>query len=137
MKKNLLLLLLLFSSLSFSQAKSSNCNFNFDLTAKVSKDNLSNPKQAFVELTWDFSKIDLSKHEIKIEIVPILDCFNSLDASKLKDVIIIDINSIEYKVHDSKKFMHLDLMAKCFKYRIVITSKSCNEITPWEFCSFF
>lgn len=137
MKKCFLLLLLLFSFSSFSQVKSSNCNFEFDLITKGSKDNLANPKQASVELAWDFSKIDISKHIIKIEIVPILDCFNSLDGTNLKDVLVIDINSKEYKVNDSKKFMHLDLMAKCFKYRVIIRSNSCNEITPWEFYSYF
>lgn len=135
MKKYFLLLLLLFSFSAFSQVKSSNCNFEFDVITKGNDINLVNPKEASVELSWDFSKIDLSKHKIKIEIIPILDCFNSLDGSNLKDVININLN--EYKVNDSIKIKHLDLMAKCFKYRVIITSNNCNEITPWKFYSYF
>lgn len=121
----------------FSQEKKTNCNFQFNLTVKGSEYDLIQSKEAFCELIWDFSKLDLSKNKIKIEIVPILDCFNSVNGSDIKDVIVIEINSKAYKIIDSKKIKHLDLMVKCFKYRVIITSDDCNKITLWEFYSYF
>jgi len=137
MKKYLLLLILFLSFSVFSQEKTTNCKFEFDLKLKGSEDNLANPKEASVDLNWDFSKLNLNKTKVTIEIVPVLDCFNDLNASNLKDVITVEVSSKEFKSKDSKNIKHLDLMAKCFKYRVVLASSDCNDTTDWKFYSYF
>lgn len=137
MKKYLLLLILFLSFSAFSQEKTSNCKFEFDLKLKGNEDNLANPKEASVDLNWDFSKLNLKKAKVSIELVPVLDCHKKDNASNLKDTIYIEVNSKEFKRKDTKKIKHLDLMAKCFKYRVVITSSDCNYTTDWKFYSYF
>lgn len=137
MKKNLLLLLLVFSSLSFSQSNQNNCNFEYDLVLSNTQNDINNAQTAVVTLNWDFSKIDFKTTDVKIEIVPNLDCLNQSSVPQLKDPIFLEIDSKNFKSKDSKTFNHIDMMAKCFKYRVVINSKSCNEISEWKHYNFF
>lgn len=137
MKKYFLLLFLVYGFFGYSQAKSSNCNFEYDLALLNTQNDINNAQTAVVTLNWDFSKIDFKTTDVKIEIVPNLDCLNQSSVPQLKDPIFLEIDSKNFKSKDSKTFNHIDMMAKCFKYRVVINSKSCNEISEWKHYNFF
>ncbi len=139
MKKNLLLLLLVFSSLSFSQSNQNNCNFDFklELIGQDADENLGNPKEAFVTFNWDFTTLNLVNDKVTIEIVPILDCFNGDKATLFTDSFFIKSSDEDFKTKGQKQIKHLELKAKCFRYRVIISDSDCKETSDWKYYSYF
>lgn len=139
MKLKLLFFSALFISfITFAQNNTiSNCNYNYKLETI---NPVMHKKIAMVEeiqLSWDFSKISTKNVLIKVEIVPILDCFNTLNASNLKDSILISSLEATFSNKSFYKLSHTELQSKCFKYRVIFESDSCKQISDWQFYSFF
>lgn len=136
MKKTYTIFLFLLTFFAFSQ-EIKGCKFDYKLNLISGGDNEINLTEAFVSLDWDFSKIKEKNASISIEIVPILDCFKDENAILFKDEILIKIDSKDFLKKDKKTLKHIDLMSKCFKYRVVINSNNCKEISDWKFYSYF
>ncbi|MBD3582695.1 hypothetical protein [Flavobacterium selenitireducens] len=67
--------------------------------------------------------------------MPILDCWEELNASQLREK-----HNIEITLANSKgqtELRHMQLSAKCLKWRTVITTASgCNTESDWKFHAF-
>jgi hypothetical protein len=112
------------------------CEFIYDISTKKCSSDVSN-KDKFVSFDWDFSKIDFSKNKVEVEIIPILDCFNAINALNLKEVYYLIDGNNKFSSKGSYTLRHIDLAAKCFKWRVKITYSSCEFISDWNFYSFF
>lgn len=133
MKKYLLLLFFSLGLLGFSQVQ--NCKFNYNVNVELGKP--EQPWDAFAILSYDFSKLNLKKESVKIEVVGILDCWNNLDGSDLQEtIVVIDSKSKNFKNKGTTNLVHQSLMAKCFKYRIVVKNDKCEEVSDWKFISY-
>ena len=122
---------------SNAQAQDSNCNFNYQISISPTKSNLLESLQD-AQMNWDFSKLKLSKDlTVTIEVVPVLDCFNGEKASDFMETILISSNDSGFKNKGSFLFKHEDVMSKCFKWRVIVKSKSCTETSNWNYFSFF
>ncbi|WP_300568026.1 hypothetical protein [Flavobacterium sp.] len=116
-----------------AQSVASTCNFEYKLQT-ISCPVETSVGELFATLNWDFSTI--KKGTIKIEVVPIKDCNKSTNAQFFKDKITLNIDGNEYKKVDTKVYKHTDLMAKCFKWRVVINTNDCEKKSDWQFYSF-
>lgn len=134
MKKILLLAMFLLSFFSNGQESNLDCVFVYELKASIEGTTFLDTS---VKFDWDFSKLDIKEDEVTIEIIPILDCFNNDSASDFRETIFIKSNEKGFKTKGSKSIKHLDMMAKCFKYRMQIVNSDCVETSEWEFVSFF
>ena len=84
-----------------------------------------------------FSKLNLKNENVQIEVVGILDCWNNLEGSDLRDlVVILDSKNENFKDRGTVNIMHEGLMAKCFKYRVVIKNEICEEVSEWKFVTY-
>ena len=118
----------------FSQSKSSNCHFDYAIKLVESGKEVSIVDK-YAVLSWDFSKLNMAKTSIQIEVVPILDCFNNDNAKEFKESILISSSDKNFKTKSSITLKHIDMMAKCFKYRVKIVS-NCEEISDWKYFSY-
>jgi hypothetical protein len=122
--------------LSNAQEQNSNCDFNYQINISPTKSDLLESLQE-AQMNWDFSKVKLNKDSvITIEVLPIFDCFNGQNASDFKEIIIIKSSDSKFKSKGGYLFKHLDLMSKCFKWRVIIKSSNCEEISDWKYYSF-
>lgn len=139
MKRYLLLLFLIFSSISFSQNNQNDCSFDYklELKGKEANDNLSSPKEAFVTFNWDFSTLNFDSEKVTIEIVPVLDCFNEDKATLFTDSFFIKSSDEDFQTKGQKQIKHLELKAKCFRYRVIISNSDCKETSDWKYYSYF
>ncbi|SFU38418.1 hypothetical protein SAMN05216480_102123 [Pustulibacterium marinum] len=134
MKKLLFILPILFF-LSFpvhSQEEKSVCNQDYTISVEKCDPYVSN-REKFATFSWDFSKIsDFKSEAIKIEVVPILDCWNDVNGKDFRDEFYIDIkeNVGSVKIH------HIKMKAKCFKWRVVFNTSSCKGTGVWNYHSF-
>ena len=133
----MLFLLFVVCALSMAQDKNQNCKFDF----KVYTENQIEDEMRSIyktEIKWNFSKLDLKNTTCVIEIVPMKDCMNGLDAIKLKPSVIISSTDKNFSAKGSKFINHLELMTKCFKWRVIVTNtkNSCTETTEWKYSSF-
>ncbi len=117
------------SQFIYSQ-ENTNCNVNYKAEiVECPKETTNAEKYAIVN--WDFSEVvDAS---IKIEIVPILDCFNKDNAVSYKDAIFLNIVIDENGIIGSKKLIHVEMMSKCFKWRVIVTKTNCEKISNWQY----
>ena len=74
-----------------------------------------------------FSSLDVRGKEITIEVVSILDCFNGENASDFKSQFSV-LNKDNFSIKGSYQLIHLDLMAKCFKWRVVVSENGKNKL---------
>lgn len=138
MKKTLLLFAFFLTALLNAQEKGKNCTFNY----KVFSENIIEEEEEKsiykTQIHWDFSKINFDSTTCVIEIIPIKDCVNELNAIKFKSSILISSKDENFKQKGFKSLNHIELMSKCFKWRVVITDKntSCEEATDWKYSSF-
>ncbi|MEQ3661442.1 MAG: hypothetical protein ABNG98_02350 [Flavobacterium sp.] len=137
MKKNYfkLLVILLIFNFSFSQTNSSNCKFDYTIEFERCPESTIN-HDLYAIAKWDFSKIDLKNTEVSIEIQSFKDCFNGESASRFRSEYILPINDKVYKKKSSKTFEHIEMMSKCFKWRVVIKTDDCDYKSNWNFYSF-
>ncbi|EMY3477147.1 hypothetical protein AAIP31_000335 [Flavobacterium psychrophilum] len=120
------------SQFIYSQ-ENTNCNVKYKTeVTEYTKQDVYTDKFALVN--WDFS--DVKEAAIKIEIVPILDCFNKEKAIEYKDPFFISIGNTENGVTGSKVLIHTEMMSKCFKWRVIITKTNCEKTSDWQYYYF-
>jgi hypothetical protein len=136
MKKNYikLLILLVLCNFSYAQTKSKfNLeNFKINLVESSPSTSYSN---TFAKLNWDHNLVNknTSLNKIYLEIVPIMDCWNNLNAKDLKKTIFVELKSESAKNISNYMITHKDLASKCFKWRIRFVSKQENQMTSWNY----
>ena len=132
-------MLLAFVSFLTLKAQEGNKDCKFEFKVSLEKEIENEVKSIYkAQILWDFSKLDLKDVICIVEIVPIKDCVNELEAIKLKPSILISSKDANFSVKGSKYINHLELMSKCIKWRVVITDAkaSCFEVTDWKYSSF-
>jgi len=137
MKKLFFITLFLFY-LNNLKAQMSNtlCGFNYEINVSpVESELLSSIQEA--QMSWDFSNINFNKKLIvTIEIIPIYDCFNNESAVDFKETIRISSNDTKFNKSGGFLFKHIDMMTKCFKWRVIMNSVHCVETSNWQYFSY-
>lgn len=135
MKKVLLFGIFLFFQYGFSQTMLD----KKDAVIKgVKIENLQDPKFDYInnaKISWDFSTLDLSNKNVSIEVVTIYDCFNGENASDFKETISV-LNKENFTKQGSRDLIHVELMAKCFKWRLVLVENNQTKVSDWSYFSF-
>jgi hypothetical protein len=135
MKKILLLSVVFLFQFGFSQSKL-DVNSPFLKGVKVNK--IEDAKFDYInnaEVLWDFSSIDLKGKQVSIEVVTIYDCFNGENATDFKSQFSV-LNKDNFKVKGNHQLIHLDLMSKCFKWRVVVKGVKGEQVSDWSYFSF-
>jgi hypothetical protein len=134
MKKIFLLAIFYFVSSGYAQNRIEN---NSPLLKKIKVDNVQDTNFNFVQnasISWDFSGQELSNTDLSIEVVTILDCFNGEQASEFKDKFTV-LSKEGFSLVGNTQLNHLELMAKCFKWRLV-SKTSETAVSDWFYFSF-
>lgn len=134
MKKILLLVLFYFVSAGYAQNKIEN---NSPLLGKIKVEKLQDANFNFIQnasISWNFSQIELNNAALSIEVVTILDCFNGEQASEFKDQFTI-LSKESFSLVGTTQLNHLELMAKCFKWRLVANGTE-TRVSDWFYFSF-
>lgn len=135
MKKVLLFGIFLFFQFGFSQT---NLNANDALLKGVKLEKFPDSKLNYIDnakISWDFSNIDITNKKVSIEVVTIYDCFNGENASDFKETINV-LNEDNFTVSGFRDLIHLDLLAKCFKWRILSVENGETKVSEWSYLSF-
>jgi hypothetical protein len=135
MKKILLLSVILLFQFGFSQAK---LEVNSPILKGVKVEKIEDAKFDYInnaKISWDFSAIDLQEKQVSIEVISIYDCFNGENASDFKSQFFI-LNKDNFSVKGSHQLIHIELMAKCFKWRIVVNEGSKQLVSDWSYFMF-
>lgn len=135
MKKVLLFSILFILNLGWSQTK---LDKNDAILKGVKIENLQDPKLDFInnaKISWDFSSIDLAKKDVSIEVITIYDCFNGENASDFKETISV-LSKENFVKNGSRELIHIELMAKCFKWRLVLVENNETKVSDWSYFSF-
>lgn len=135
MKKVLLFSIFLFFQYGFSQTMLDKSDAIFE---GVKIENLQDPKFDFInnaKISWDFSTLDLSNKNVSIEVVTIYDCFNGENASDFKETIQV-LNKENFVNKGSRELIHVELMAKCLKWRLVLVENNQTKVSNWSYFSF-
>ena len=135
MKKVLLFSVFLFFQYGFSQTK---LDKNDAVLKGVKIENLQDPKLDFInnaKISWDFSSLDLTNKKVSIEVVTIYDCFNGENASDFKETISV-LNKENFIKQGSRDLIHVELMAKCLKWRLVLVENNQTKVSDWSYFSF-
>lgn len=136
MKKNyfkLLAFLLLFNfTYSQTNSKFSLESFKINLVESSTTTSYSN---TYAQLNWDANLMNknTSLNKIYLEIVPIMDCWNNLNAKDLKKTIFVELKGESAKNINNYMITHKGLASKCFKWRIRFVSKKENQMTSWNY----
>ena len=85
-------------------------------------------------IAWDFSAVELNNADLSIEVKTIYDCFNGQQASDFKQEFTI-LSKDNFLLKGSKQLIHLELMAKCFKWRLVAKGSE-TSVSEWFYFSF-
>ena len=135
MKKVLLFGIFLFFQYGFAQTMLD----KKDVVIKgVKIESLQDPKLDFInnaKISWDFSTLDLSNKNVSIEVVTIYDCFNGENASDFKETIAV-LNKENFTKQGSRDLIHVELMAKCLKWRLVLVENNQTKVSDWSYFSF-
>jgi hypothetical protein len=134
MKKIFLLAVFCLVSFGYAQNRIEN---NSPFLKNIKVEYLTDSKFDYIQnalISWDFSALELNNTDLSIEVVTILDCFNGKQASEFKDQFTI-LSKDNFSLKGSTHLIHLELMAKCFKWRLV---KKETEIvvSDWVYFSF-
>ena len=135
MKKVLLFGVFLFLQYGFSQTM---LDKNDAVFKGVKIESLQDPKLDFInnaKISWDFSTLDLRNKNVFIEVVTIYDCFNGENASDFKETIQV-LNKENFVKKGSRDLIHIELMAKCFKWRLVLVENNQTKVSNWSYFSF-
>ena len=135
MKKVLLFGIFLFLQYGFSQTM---LDKNDAVFKGVKIESLQDPKLDFInnaKISWDFSGIDLAKKNVSIEVITIYDCFNGENASDFKETISV-LSKENFVKNGSRDLIHVELMAKCFKWRLVLVENNQTKVSDWSYFSF-
>ena len=135
MKKVLLFGIFLFFQYGFAQTMLD----KKDAVIKgVKIESLQDPKLDFInnaKISWDFSSLDLTNKSVSIEVVTIYDCFNGENASDFKETISV-LNKENFTKQGSRDLIHVELMAKCLKWRLVLVENNQTKVSDWSYFSF-
>ena len=135
MKKVLLFGIFLFFQYGFAQTMLD----KKDAVIKgVKIESLQDPKFDFInnaKISWDFSSLDLTNKSVSIEVVTIYDCFNGENASDFKETISV-LNKENFTKQGSRDLIHVELMAKCLKWRLVLVENNQTKVSDWSYFSF-
>lgn len=135
MKKVLLFGIFLFFQYGFAQTMLD----KKDAVIKgVKIESLQDPKLDFInnaKISWDFSSLDLTNKTVSIEVVTIYDCFNGENASDFKETILV-LNKENFTKQGSRDLIHVELMAKCLKWRLVLVENNQTKVSDWSYFSF-
>jgi hypothetical protein len=134
MKKIFLLAIFYFVSSSYAQNRIENTS---PLLKKIKVENIQDPNFKFVQnasISWDFNGLELNNADLSIEVVTILDCFNGEQASEFKDQFSV-LTKENFFLSGNTQLNHLELMAKCFKWRLV-SKTSVTAVSDWFYFSF-
>ena len=134
MKKIFLLTVFCFISAVQAQNRIEN---DSPLLKSIKVEQLQDAKFDFIKnasIAWDFSELELNTTDISIEVVTILDCFNGEQASEFKDQFTI-LSKENFSLKGSKQLNHLELMAKCLKWRLVANGTE-TRVSDWFYFSF-
>lgn len=82
-----------------------------------------------------FQLLDLSNKNVSIEVVTIYDCFNGENASDFKETILV-LNKENFTKQGSRDLIHVELMAKCLKWRLVLVENNQTKVSDWSYFSF-
>ena len=107
------------------------------LLKSIKVEQLQDAKFDFIKnasIAWDFSELELNTTDISIEVVTILDCFNGAQATEFKDQFTV-LSKENFSVKGSVQLIHLELMAKCFKWRLVANGTE-TRVSDWFYFSF-
>lgn len=135
MKKVLLFGIFLFFQFGFSQT---NLNANDALLKGVKLEKFPDSKLNYIDnakISWDFSNIDITNKKVSIEVVTIYDCFNGENASDFKETISV-LNKENFIKQGSRDLIHVELMAKCLKWRLVLVENNQTKVSDWSYFSF-
>lgn len=135
MKKVLLFGIFLFFQYGFSQTM---LDKNDAVFKGVKFENLQDPKLDFInnaKISWDFSSIDLTNKNISIEVVTIFDCFNGESASDFKETITV-LSKENFIVKGNRDLIHVEMGAKCLKWRVVVVENNQTKVSNWSYFSF-
>lgn len=135
MKKVLLFSIFLFFQYGFSQTT---LDKNDAIFKGVKIENLQDSKFDFInnaKISWDFSTLDLSNKNVSIEVVSIFDCFNGENASDFKETIQV-LNKENFVNKGSRELIHVEVGAKCFKWRLVLVENNQTKVSDWSYFSF-
>lgn len=136
MKKNYLqlLLFLIICNFSFAQNKTNFTVENFKINLIESPVSTSYI-DTYAKVKWDSNLVNKNNtlSKIYLEIVPIMDCWNRLDAKDLKSTIFLDLKSVSKNNINEYIINHKDLLSKCFKWRIRFVGKQGNQMTSWNY----
>ena len=117
-----------------AQETKSSCNFEYKINAEKNPEGY-NQLGGLVNFKWDISRI-ATNDTISIEIVKIYDCFEGIKGTQTEIYTLLDLKSEDLINKNSLKIKHIDMIAKCFKWRVVIKSDTCLEQTNWNYYSF-
>ncbi|WP_026724711.1 hypothetical protein [Flavobacterium sasangense] len=135
MKKVLLFGIFLFFQYGFAQTMLDKKNA---VIKGVKIESLQDPKLDFInnaKISWDFSSLDLTNKTVSIEVVTIYDCFNGENASDFKETISV-LNKENFTKQGSRDLIHVELMAKCLKWRLVLVENNQTKVSDWSYFSF-
>ena len=107
------------------------------LLKSIKVEQLQDAKFDFIKnayIAWDFSELELNTTDISIEVVTILDCFNGAQAAEFKDQFTI-LSKDNFSLKGSTQLNHLELMAKCLKWRLVAKGSE-TSVSDWFYFSF-
>lgn len=134
MKKIFLLAIFYFVTSSYAQNRIENTS---PLLKKIKVEKVQDTNFNFVQnatISWDFTGQDLNNTDLSIEVVTILDCFNGEQASEFKDQFMI-LSKEGFSLVGNTQLNHIELMAKCFKWRLVAKT-SDTAVSDWFYFSF-
>jgi hypothetical protein len=134
MKKIFLLAIFYFVSSGYAQNRIEN---NSPLLKKIKVEKVQDTNFNFVQnasISWDFTGQELNNTDLSIEVVTILDCFNGEQASEFKDQFTV-LSKEGFSLVGNTQLNHIELMAKCFKWRLV-TKTSETAVSDWFYFSF-
>lgn len=134
MKKIFLLTVFCFISAIQAQNRIEN---DSPLLKSIKVEQLQDAKFDFIKnasIAWDFSELELNTTDISIEVVTILDCFNGAQATEFKDQFTV-LSKENFSVKGSVQLIHLELMAKCLKWRLVARGSE-TSVSDWFYFSF-
>jgi hypothetical protein len=136
MKKNhfKLLIFLIICNFSFSQNKANFTLENFKIKL-IESPVSSSYIDTYAEIKWDSNLVNKTTTLMKLylEIVPIMDCWNNVEAKDLKTTIFVELKSKSAINIDNYMITHKDLFSKCFKWRVRFEGTQGNQFTSWDY----
>jgi len=135
MKKVLLFSIFLFFQYGFSQTK---LDKNDAIFKGVKLEKLQDSKLDYLnkaKISWDFSNLNVNNKNVSIEVVTIYDCFNWENASDFKQTMNI-LSKGNFTIKGSHELIHVELLTKCFKWRVVLVENNETKVSDWSYFSF-